>query len=189
MCKRRAELLIAASLWLSMLIDSHTVSSALQLAIAHLLNIVGFSQWIGEGGGALCICRVFDLQMISETQHTLMVTHFMSTVHAHNFCSMDLTIWQCFESEFAFHKSFLNLLSLSLFSQPCPASSSDDSFSYSSALWIKTTGATDGCKSGRRYIYIYIYTVERLKSDSWRHDIIIVITGILLTCTTSCGAS
>ena len=35
-------------------------------------------------------------------------------VTADNFCPIDRTIWQCFESEFAIHKSFLHLLSLSL---------------------------------------------------------------------------
>ena len=74
----------------------------------------------GEGGWwALCICHVFGLQMISETQHTSVVTHFMSTVHADNICLIDRTIWQCFESEFAVHKSFLHFLLLSLFSSPC----------------------------------------------------------------------
>ena len=74
----------------------------------------------GEGGRwALCICHVFGLQMIFETRRTSMVTHFMSTVRADNFCPIDRTIWQCFESEFAVHKSFLHLLSLSLFSPPC----------------------------------------------------------------------
>ena len=68
---------------------------------------------------ALCICHVFGLQMIFETQRTSVVTHFMSTVRADNFCPIDRTIWQCFESEFAVHKSFLHFLSLSLFSPPC----------------------------------------------------------------------
>ena len=41
----------------------------------------------GKGGRwALCISHVFGLQMISETQRISMVTHFMSTVHADNFC-------------------------------------------------------------------------------------------------------
>ena len=68
---------------------------------------------------ALCICHVFGLQMISETPCTSMVTHFMSTVRADKFCPIDRTIWQCFESEFAVDKSFLHLLSLSLFSLLC----------------------------------------------------------------------
>ena len=74
----------------------------------------------GEGGQwALCICHVFGLQMIFETRHTSMVTHFMSAVRADNFCPIGRTIWQCFESEFAIQKSFLHFLSLLLFSPPC----------------------------------------------------------------------
>ena len=103
---------------------------------------------------ALCICHVFGFQIIFETQRTSMVTHFMLTVGADNFCPMDRTIWQCFESKFAVHKSFLHFLSITLFSPPCfsrtanPASSSSDSLSYSFAtLWIKTTGPTNGRKS------------------------------------------
>ena len=68
---------------------------------------------------AVCICHVFGLQMIFETQHTSMVTHFMSTICADNFCPIDQTIWQCFESEFAVRKSFLHFLLLPLFSPPC----------------------------------------------------------------------
>ena len=75
----------------------------------------------GWGGWALYICRVFGLQMIFETRRTSMVTHFMSTVRANNFCPIDQTIWQCFESEFVIHKSFhkFHFLWLSLFSPPC----------------------------------------------------------------------
>ena len=43
----------------------------------------------------------------------------MSTVRADNFCPVDWTIWQCFKSEFAVHKSFLRLLSLLLYSPSC----------------------------------------------------------------------
>ena len=43
----------------------------------------------------------------------------MSTVRADNLCPIYRTIWQCFESEFAVHKSFLHFLSLSLYSPPC----------------------------------------------------------------------
>ena len=63
----------------------------------------------GEGW-ALCICHVFGLQMIFETRRTSMVTHFMSTVRADNFCPINRTIWQCFESKFAVRKSFLHFL-------------------------------------------------------------------------------
>ena len=52
---------------------------------------------------ALCICHVFGLQMIFETRRTSIVTLFMSTVHADNFCPINRTMWQCFESEFAVH--------------------------------------------------------------------------------------
>ena len=57
--------------------------------------------------------------MIFEARCTSIVTHFMSTVRADNFCPIDRTIWQCFESKFAVHKSFLHFLSLSLFIPPC----------------------------------------------------------------------
>ena len=87
------------------------------------LTLNGIKTWwcllLVRGGWALCICRVFSLQMIFETQCTSMVTHFMSTVGANNFCLMDRTIWQSFESEFAVHKSFLHFLSLLLFSPLC----------------------------------------------------------------------
>ena len=85
------------------------------------LTLNGIKTWwcqLLARGGALCICHVFGLQMIFEIQRTSVVTHFMSTVSADHFCPMDRTIWQCFESEFAVHKSFLHLLSLSLFSPP-----------------------------------------------------------------------
>ena len=71
--------------------------------------------WRGSG---LSASAMFGLQMIFETRRTLMVTHFMSTVRADNFCPIERTILQCFESEFAVHKSFLNFLSLTL-SLPC----------------------------------------------------------------------
>ena len=44
----------------------------------------------GEGGGARCICGVFGLQVIFESQCTSMVTHLMSTVRADNFCPVIL---------------------------------------------------------------------------------------------------
>ena len=71
----------------------------------------------GEGGGVSLHLPCDWLQMISETRRTSVETHFMSTVRADNFCPMDHL--QCFESEFAVHKSFLHLLSLSLFSPLC----------------------------------------------------------------------
>ena len=88
------------------------------------LTLNGIKTWwcqlLARGGRwALFICRVFGLQMIFETQRTSMLTHFMSTVHADKFCPIDRNIWPCFESKFAIHKSFLHLLSLSLFSPPC----------------------------------------------------------------------
>ena len=74
----------------------------------------------GEGGRwALSTCYVFGLQMTFETQRTSVVTHFMLTVCADNFCPTDRTIWQCFESDFAIHKSFLHFFSLSFFSPLC----------------------------------------------------------------------
>ena len=89
------------------------------------------------------------------------ILHFMSTVCADNFCPIDRIIWQCFESEFAIHKSFRHFLSLSLFSPPCfsqtanPASSSV-SLSYSSAtLWIKTTGAIGGRKTNSARFFFF----------------------------------
>ena len=74
-------------------------------------NIPSPSMWSKHGdvcfwrGGrwALCICRVFGLQMIFESRRTSVVTHFMSTVRADYFCPNNRTIWQCFESKFAIH--------------------------------------------------------------------------------------
>ena len=69
----------------------------------------------GEGGGVLSASAMcLASKWLSETRRTWMVTHFMSTVRADNFCPIDRTIWQCFESEFAVHKSFLHFLSLSV---------------------------------------------------------------------------
>ena len=96
---------------------------------------------------ALSICQVFGLQIISETRHTSMVTHFISTVLADNFCPIDQTIWQCFESKFAvqvlspFPFTFA-FQSTVFFLNANPASSSSVSLSYSSAsLWFM---AVDG---------------------------------------------
>ena len=113
------------------------------------LTLNGVKTWlclllVRRGRWALCICHVFGLQMISETRRTSVVTHFMSTVHADNFCHINQTIWQYSESEFAVPKSILHFLSLSLFS----LFFSNAIFSYSSAtLWIKTIGAINGRKS------------------------------------------
>ena len=119
---------------------------------------------------ALCIRHVFGLQMIFETGCTSMVTNFMSTVCAVNFCPIDQTIWQCFEGEFAIHKSFLHFLSLSLFQSAMffpnanPASSSSDSLSYfCTTLWIKTTGAINGCKSNNAHFFLILSINRMLK--------------------------
>ena len=122
----------------------------------------------GEGGRwALCICCVFGLQMISETRRTSVVTHFMSTVRAYNLCPMDQTIWQCFESEFAINYSFLHFLSRCFSPNANPASTFSDSLSYSSAaLWIKTSGDSDGHKSNNVHSFVKkIYAVKRMSRE------------------------
>ena len=116
------------------------------------------------GGGALCICRVFGWQMISEIRRPSVVTHFMSTVSADNFCPIDRTVWQCFESEFVLFPFTFTFAfqSTVFFPNTNPASSSSDSLSYSSAaLWIKTTGASDGRKSNNALSFFFFCNAER----------------------------
>ena len=126
--------------------------------------------YFDSGCQTLCICHVFGLQMIFQIRRTSVVTNFMSTVRADNFCLIDWTIWQCFENELSVHKSFLHFAfafqSTMFFPKANPASSSFDSLSYSSAaLWIKTTGATDGRKSydARFFFFKYRALISRWK--------------------------
>ena len=115
----------------------------------------------GEGGGALCICRVFGLQIISETRCPSTVTHFMSTVRADEFCPMDRTICSVFKVNLPIFPFTFAFQSTVFFPNANPASSSSDSLSYSSAaLWIKTTGATDGRKSHNAHFFFFIPSVN-----------------------------
>ena len=119
--------------------------------------------WQG-GGGALCIC-VFGLQMIFETQRLIscqqymQITFVLLTEPSGSVLKMNLPFISPspFPLTFAFQSTVF-------FPKANPASCSSDSLSYSSAaLWIKATGATDGCKSNNALSFFFFSINRALK--------------------------